>query len=133
MSSPFITPAVLNLARSNTRRGRPSAALPSTYQPPQERIKEEATDFMAKALGAFADIEFQYAAREKQRKETNFLSATGVAQSRFDIELKRELSRWYSSDGEDKMPPSEYSKELGFGINFTGADLVDEGLSLIHI
>ena len=127
MSSPFITPAVLNLARSNTRRGRPGAALPSTYQPPQERIKEEATDFMAKALGAFADIEFQYAAREKQRKETNFLSATGVAQSRFDIELKRELSRWYSSDGEDKMPPSEYSKELGFGINFTGADLVDEG------
>ena len=126
MATPFITPAVLNLARSSTRRVRSQGILPQQHQDPRDRIKEEAADFLTESAGLLADFQTQYHAEEKRRKDTNFLSATGVAQARFDIELKRELGRWYSTDGQDRSPPSNYSKELGFGMMLTGGDLLDE-------
>ena len=64
--------------------------------------------------------------REKHLRDNSYLSATPLAQNKFDLNLKRELRKYYRSDGEDVSPPSDYSADLGFGISFNGGALLDD-------
>ena len=65
--------------------------------------------------------------REQAFEDTSFVSATQVAQNRFDFNLKRELGRFYTSDGRDGGVPEDYRADLGFGVTLEAKDFIETG------
>lgn len=85
----------------------------------------ETIKFLDRSEGMFRRVIAQRALEERNFKDRSFISATGIAQQSFDFELKKELARFYTSDGQDLTPPATYSKDLGFGVSLSGKDFLD--------
>ena len=147
MATSFISKPVLSMAQSSTRRGGLNRR-PTLPGDPMEDVQLEVVNSLAVIGEKFAQIKHAQAVKEKNLRDRTFVSATGVMQKRLDLELKRELVRFYTTDGRDIDPSAEYSKDLGFGITLESSDFFDEEtgirktfsdvvkdvhLSLIHI
>ena len=107
---------------------RSSGTISPTYTPePGIRQRKELDRSITRGISAGLGLAEQAITRDTALKENTYLIASGVAQSRFDHDLKRELGKFYTSDGRDITPDSEYSKDLGFGVSLVAGDFIDKG------
>ena len=122
--SSFISKPVLNMAQSSTRRG--SGRRPTLPTDPAIAVQEGVATALTVIGQKFTQVMAAQTLKENNLRDRTFVSATGVMQKRLDLELKRELTRFYTTDGRDIEPPSDYSQEIGFGIILNQADFYDE-------
>ena len=99
-------------------------------QAPQNQSPSPSGALPTLALG-LAGVFSQYAERrareESYYRDVTYASATSVAQNRFDLDLKRELRKFYGSDGKDVDPTGDYAHDLGFGVTLVSKDFREPG------
>ena len=124
MAESFISKPVLNMAQSSTRRG--SNRRPTLPSDPAEQVQEGVANALSVIGQKFTQVMHAQSLKERNLRDRTFVSATSVMQKRLDLELKRELVRFYTTDGRDIEPASDYSKDIGFGITLESSDFYDE-------
>ena len=101
----------------------------SVHTPMNPVNDDQFTPALAQGFGQLSGQFMQLANAERRRdaalRDNTFISASNVAQARFDWQLKKELSKFYTSDGRDVAPPSDYKMDLGFGVSLTSGDFLD--------
>ena len=100
-----------------------------TPLPPGDPVREAFTRGLQRDIpdlfSVIARAKSAERAREQNLRDTSFVAATSVAQKRFDWGMKKELAKFYTSDGRDITPPSDYTADLGFGVSLTAGDFLD--------
>ena len=126
--SEFISQSVRRMAASRGRPHRTSqGALPSTRPDPGEQIPAQVISGLNQVTQTFLSFKIGQDEKEKVRRDRDFLSATGVIQQRFNIDLKRELLKYYTTDGQDLSPEEDYKVEIGkTGVQLTSADFISK-------
>ena len=124
-SGPSVLGSRTNRYAASTVRTTGGDPTPSVFNP-----KSQTEAAIGSAVTTFGNVLSRYisqsAIREKQWRDNQFLAATPLAQQKFDYTLKRELRKFYRTDGEDVTPEAGYSVDLGFGVSFNGESLLDE-------
>ena len=92
--------------------------------PPTEKEKDaQALNRVAQSVGqAFA----QESLRRKRWEDTRYVTSSGLAQTRLNYELNRELGRFFPLDGRETLPAEGYSKDLSFGVKLEYSDFRDD-------
>ena len=112
----IFSPATLGMAQRNVRN------FPGDIGADLRASDEQTLNFLGGLEKTFRRYAIQKGAEERRHRSSTFIAATNVAQKRFDLDLKRELAHFYTSDGRDLNPPSDYEKDLGFGVRLSPGD-----------
>ena len=73
----------------------------------------KAIDRAVSSIGAkYAQAQIAENRRRERFEESQFIAASALGLSEFDYGLKRELSNFYRSDGEEVLPAQDYRKEI---------------------
>ena len=127
VANEFLSKPVLRIAESQLRPARRGTQVPTEVLDPSARTKQAAASAFEQITNTFIRFKLVQDQKEKVRREQDFLSATGILQQRFDIDLKRELLKYYTSDGQDLTPPEGTSTPIGrSGIQLTAKDFISE-------
>lgn len=114
----IFSPATLGMAQRSARNfsGDINSRLNASDQ--------QALTFLGGLESSFRRYALGRAAENKRHRSANFIAATTIAQKRFDLDLKRELAHFYTTDGRDVPPPNDYNKDLGFGVQIAAKDFI---------
>ena len=99
-----------------TRAGRPALGSTPSYE------DQEAHAFLETAAKSFLKYAVVSNARERRYKQEAYVSASVLAQKRFEFDLGQKLRRFYSTDGQNFLPPPDFRQDLGFGVSLDYSD-----------
>ena len=105
-----------NLFSPSTERLAQSSIYKSTGKPGLQTQEEPALNFLERMSKAFIRFSAVSNRREAKHRDSSFIASSSLAQKKFDFELRKQLSRFYTSDGQDLLPASDYAADLGFGM-----------------
>ena len=95
----------------------------------QDAAVGQAAGKVTASLGRFWSYQ---SARRDRFEASQFTAATGILSKDFDYTLRKELSKFYRSDGTVSFPSENYSSEIVPGFNLTREDFVKKGKRLSY-